>query len=82
MPPNFQYPVKDVHTIAKQGEWKVCKMFKVGRNVTKKQSQLLAGFKLKTILRDRVRPVPTVFFCLRRWRNDGLTAILPNGLPI
>jgi len=23
-------------------------------------------------LRDRVRPVPTVFSCLRRWRNDGL----------
>jgi hypothetical protein len=47
MPPIFQHPVKDVHTIANQGEWKVCKMFEVGRKVTKKQSQLLAGFKQK-----------------------------------
>ena len=82
MPPNFQHPVKDVLTIANQGEWKVCKMFQVGRNVTKIAVPVARRVQTEKSLRDRVRPIPTIFACLRRWRNDGLTAILPNGLPI
>jgi len=71
MPPNFQYPVKDVHTIAKRGEWKVCKMFKVGRNVTKKQSQLLAGFKLKKVSGTVSDPFPRFSFV---WGDEGMMA--------
>jgi len=36
----------------------VCKMFKVGRNVTKKQPQLLAGFKLKNVSGTVSDPFP------------------------
>jgi hypothetical protein len=82
MSPNFQHPVQDVHTIANQGEWKVWKLFKVRRNVTKTAVSVARRFQREESLRDWVRPVSTIFAFLRRWRKDGLTVIWPNGLPI
>jgi len=41
-------------------------MFKVGRNVTKIAVPVARRVPTEKSLRDRVRPVPTIFVCLRR----------------